>query len=159
MPDLRRGSWIPWLFVAGFGVVLAANGTLIWFATSSFPGLVSSRAYDDGLAYNQNLAAAQAQAALGWQAQLEAVPLQVYRGGLELTLLDGDGVPIDGAVVEAKLERPVEIEHDFAIAFEGRGNGSYAAAFDLARVGVWDVHIVIRRGADRFVMDQRVTFN
>ena len=33
-----------------------------------------------------------------------------------------------------------------------------AAAFDVPRVGIWDVHLVIRRGDDRYVLDERVTF-
>ncbi|MFO1069635.1 MAG: FixH family protein [Geminicoccaceae bacterium] len=154
----RSGRWIPWVFVAGFGVVLAANGTMIWYATTSFPGLVTTKAYDEGIAYNQNLEAAEAQAKLGWQPALTVRPLEGFRGGLELRLLDRDGAPLDGATVSAKLERPVEVEHDFAVALEGRGGGRYAAAFDVPRVGVWDVHLVIRRGDASFVLDERVTF-
>ena len=154
----RKSSWIPWVFVAGFGVVLVANGTMIWFATRSFPGLVTTRAYDEGLAYNRNLAAAEAQAALGWQPALVAVPLETFRGGLELSLLDRDGAPLDGATVSARLERPLEKEQDFAVELQGSGAGRYAAAFDVPRVGIWDVHLVIRRGDDRYVLDERVTF-
>jgi hypothetical protein len=34
-----RSRYIPWLFVAGFAVVIAVNATMIWFAVGSFSGL------------------------------------------------------------------------------------------------------------------------
>ncbi len=47
--------YIPWLFVAFFAVVLAANGALIAIALGSFTGLTTEHAYDKGLAYNRTL--------------------------------------------------------------------------------------------------------
>ena len=53
-----RGRWIPWLFVGFLVVVAAVNGVMIWYALSSWTGLAANQAYDNGLTYNQNLAAA-----------------------------------------------------------------------------------------------------
>ena len=39
MADERRSRWIPWAFVAFFGVVLAANAVLIVIAITTWPGL------------------------------------------------------------------------------------------------------------------------
>ena len=67
---LSRGRWIPWLFVGLFLLVFAVNGVMIWYALSSWTGLAANEAYDQGLTYNRNLAAAARQAQLGWRPQL-----------------------------------------------------------------------------------------
>jgi len=61
-----RRSLIPLAFVAGFAVVAAANGALIYEAFRSQPALVTAKSYEEGRAYNRELAAAARQAALGW---------------------------------------------------------------------------------------------
>ena len=50
MSALRlRSHHIPWLFVAGFGVVIAVNAVMIAFAIGSFSGLYSNHARERGL--------------------------------------------------------------------------------------------------------------
>ena len=39
-----RSRYIPWLFVAGFAIVIAVNGVMVWFAVGSFSGLYTDRA-------------------------------------------------------------------------------------------------------------------
>ena len=55
MPDERRSRWIPWAFVAFFGVVLAANAAMVVIALASWPGLETQQAYQRGLAYDDAL--------------------------------------------------------------------------------------------------------
>ena len=69
---LRRfgpDGWIPMIFVGGFLVIAAVNGVMIWLAVDTFTGIATERHYEKGLAYNQALAAAEVQAALGWTAE------------------------------------------------------------------------------------------
>ena len=40
----RRGSWIPWLFVAFFVLIIAVNGVMVWFALECWTGLASNQA-------------------------------------------------------------------------------------------------------------------
>ena len=70
-PRRLTGRQVLWILVAAFGVVFAVNGMMAWLAEKSFPGLVSNDAYREGLEYNRTIAARQAQAALGWQADVE----------------------------------------------------------------------------------------
>ena len=65
-----RSRWIPYAFVAFFGVVLLANGTMIGLAFATWTGLETEGAYQKGLAYNRVLDRARAQAALGWRVDL-----------------------------------------------------------------------------------------
>jgi nitrogen fixation protein FixH len=157
VPEPQRGRWIPWAFVAFFGVVLVVNGVMIWIAAGSFPGLVTDRAYDEGLAYNRNLEAAEAQARLGWTAALEARIIEGFTAELVLTLVDREGLAVDRAVALARLGRPAETGSDFDLVLVPAGNGRYRAAFELPKVGVWDVHLLVSRGDDRLVLDERVS--
>ena len=62
-----RDRHIPWLFVLGFAIVFAVNGTMIWFAVGSFSGLYTPKPRDRGLHYNDVVAAQQARDTLGWR--------------------------------------------------------------------------------------------
>lgn len=154
--DRPRGSWIPWLFVAFFLVVVSANGALIWIALKSWTGTAIDQAFEKGLAYNRNLEAARAQAALGWKARLEARIVEGFWVETVLTLSDADGAPIENAQVQATFERPTQLGNDFAIALRHEGQGRYQAAFELPLIGQWNVHVTARRDGTLFVHDERV---
>ena len=87
----QSGRWIPWAFVGGFGVVIAANVALILFSLGSWTGLETTDAYRKGLAYNDVLAAAEAQAARGWDHAID-----YGDGRLDVRLTDADGRELEG---------------------------------------------------------------
>ncbi len=156
-PAARQPGWyIPWLLGAGFGVVFAVNGALIWIATSTWTGISTNHAYDKGITYNRNLEAAERQAALGWQASLEVVPGAGLAGTLAVRLVDARGRPLERLDVRADFERPTQQGHDFGVALERSAAGTYAAPFEAPLAGVWDVRVVATRGHDRLVTTERV---
>ena len=149
------GSWIPWLFVGFFLLVIAVNGTMIWIALGSWTGLATNQAYDRGLTYNRNLEAAARAAALGWQPSLAAT-LDGETGTVELILNGADGAPVTGAEVTVRFERPTSEGLDFAVPLAGTAPGVYRGGFVLPAEGAWNLHATIRRGRDLYVHDQRV---
>ena len=151
-----RGSWIPWLFVAFLLAVVAANGMMIWIAVESWPGLVTSQAYDKGLIYNRNLEAAQRQASLGWQPHLTARILEGFAAEVELVLTNMQGEPLTRAEVHTVFKRPVQDGADFELVLGSKRPGIYRAGFELPMIGLWDIHVTIRRDGDLFVHDERV---
>ena len=151
-----RGSWIPWLFVAFFVLVVAVNGTMIWLAMSSWTGLAANQAYDKGLRYNRNLQAAQRQAALGWQPRLTARLVADTAAETELLVTDAQGQPLLGAAVVADFERPSSEGADFRVVLSPASPGVYRAAFELPMIGAWNAHVTIRRGDDLYVHEQRL---
>jgi nitrogen fixation protein FixH len=156
MPATRRpGSWIPWLFVGFFLLVLAVNAVMIWIALTSWTGLATNRPYDRGLTYNRNLDAAARQAALGWRPVL-AARIVAGEGLVELTIGDAADRPVAGAAVVVRFERPTSEGMDFAVALEPVAPGTYRGRFVLPAAGVWDLHATARRGEDLFVHEQRV---
>lgn len=149
------GSWIPWLFVGFFALVVAVNGTMIWIALASWTGLAANRAYDRGLTYNRNLDAAARQAELGWRPTL-TVRMGVAGGEVELVLADAGDRPIAEAVVVVSFERPTSEGLDFVVPLEQATSGVYRGSFAPTASGAWNLHATIRRGEDLFVHDQRV---
>lgn len=155
----HSGSWIPWIFVAGFAVVLAVNATMIWVGITSWPGLVTDNSYDRGLHYNRELEVAAAQAALGWQVEFSARLESGRHGVLEASLHDRDGRPVEGADIEARFLRPTSEGHDFTLALAPAGGGRYAATFELPLAGLWDIRLQVLRGGDRWVGQKRFFLN
>ncbi len=151
------GHWIPWAFGGFFLVVLIANATMIYIGMTTWTGLVSEDYYEEGRNYNRNIAAAEAQAALGWQLDLEARLVAGFEGELTVTLRDRTGAPIGDATVTADFVRPTSEGNDFSVALAARGEGIYRAPFTLPLTGLWDIHIDVTRGTDRFVQTRRVT--
>ncbi|MGQ0678029.1 MAG: FixH family protein [Rhodospirillales bacterium] len=147
---------IPWIFAAGFGVVVAVNAVLIVKATASFTGLETARAYDRGLAYNAALAAAERQARLGWNDSVDMSP----RAGaghdvlLEARFAGAGGTALTELEVRAVLARPVKAGLDQNIVLTHRGNGVYRADAVLPAPGQWDLRIVAYGAAGEW-QDQR----
>lgn len=151
------GHWIPWAFVAGLALVIAVNAALIWFAVGSFSGLAEAHPYQAGLEYNRTLAAARAQEALGWKADLSVTPTSAP-GEVRVTasLLDGEGRAIDGAMVEAAFVRPAARGHDRTALLAHQAEGRYAATVPLGLKGQWEVRLEVRSGGRSWQATQRV---
>ncbi len=149
-------SWIPWLFVAFFGVVLVANGIMVWVGYVSWTGLVTDRAYEQGLRYEQVLQQAERQRALGWRVEVEAAARGAGAGRVTVTVRERDGRPINGARVAVHFVRPTATGNDFQLQLAPVGDGRYQADFALPLEGLWDLHLDVRRGGDRFLQVRRV---
>ena len=152
----RSGSWIPWIFVAFFGVVVLVNGIMIWVATTTWTGLDTHEAYEKGLAYNQMLEAAEAQASLGWTIDIEISPIDNGQASIAITLTGSDGDGINEAKVRAQFEKPNRSSADFETELQPRGNGQYETRFEPPEAGVWNLHLTARRNDDLFVEDRRL---
>lgn len=157
MSTRKAGWWYPWIFVGMFGVVVAVNVTLAYFATSTFNGLQTEGAYEKGLAFNQALAAVEAQEKLGWTVEPTVDPAAIAGGGaVTVTITDKSGKPVDGLDVLVKLIRPTVAGHDSVLTLGGLGGGRYAADVRLPFPGVWDVQVLAARGDDQYRTAQRV---
>lgn len=160
-----RGWWIPYIFVGGFVVVLIANGFMLYFATSTFSGLTTRHAYVEGLAYNDKVAAEQAQEALGWSwdftlADLAPATRSTAPEGRTATLRvvgqDADGRPLDGVALTALVRRPTEQGLDQSVEFRATGPGRYEASLTLPKPGQWDLLFTARRGEETFKLRRRL---
>lgn len=148
------GWWYPWIFVGAMALVVVVNGIMVAIALGTWTGLETEGHYQKGLEYNRNLAAAEAQAALGWTLTLEAAPIarddKRRTVDLRLAFADRDGRPLDGMKVSVVLMRATNEGFDREVHLDPIGDGIYGARAVLPLPGQWEVRVLARRGETEF---------
>ena len=120
------------ILLAFFGVVIAVNLTMATFATRTFGGKVVENSYDASQKYNDWLAAARKQDALGWTITPS------LDGQRRVTVaLDPEGVTLSGFA-----RHPLGREPDVALTFDGY------RSLEALPPGRWSLHLLARRGKD-----------
>lgn len=132
----RRSRWIPWVFVGGFLVVFTANAIMVWASVSTFTGVTVGRAYERGRGYDQVLAEAARQDALGWTAEVALAD-----GRLRITTRDREGRPVAGRL-EGVLQRPVTGE-EVVLDLRLDSAGAWSAAAVLPHRGLWEARVTL----------------
>ena len=144
---------IPLTFVAGFAVVIAVNGLMMWLAIASFSGLYSDHARDHGVTYNRVIAEQKARDALGWKVSTSWQP-ESQRLGVSLT--NADGRPLAGARVSVGLVRPAEKQAPIDVDLTDLGDGRFGARIVLPMRGNWDLDIAVESHGRHFAVTKRV---
>jgi nitrogen fixation protein FixH len=155
----KPGWWYPYIFVGAFLVVIGVNATLAYFATTTFTGLSTTDAYEKGRLYNRALAAAKAQAELGWSVETKVQP----RAGtavpgyvLAVSYRDHDGKPVEGLSVTARVLRPTIAGYDHEVTLTPQGGGIYGGTYDLPMNGVWDLDLTALGEGVSYQHEQRI---
>ncbi|MDP1963906.1 MAG: FixH family protein [Reyranella sp.] len=148
-----RSRYIPWLFVAGFAIVVGVNATMISFAVGSFSGLYTPKPRERGLYYNTVVAEQKARDTLGWR--IDAA-WRAETGRLEIAVSDANGQPLADARVFAELVRPVEKRPPVGMTLAATAAGKFAGYVQLPVRGNWDLDVVVERGGDRFSQTRRM---
>ncbi len=163
----HRGAYIPWLFVGLFAIVVMVNGVMIMFALSSFPGLVTQTAFEEGVAYNEALSGLRAQTERGWQVETRLQPTGLQPTGLqptglserivEVMLRDRESVPLTGAAVTLRFVRPTVGGRDVAVVLREGRPGRYTGTLTLPLPGIWDVHVAVDHDRGDYQAVERIT--
>ncbi len=139
-PFELRGWQVLLILVAFFGVVIAVNTGFIVQAYSTFPGEVTAKPFEEGLAFNSTLAARDEERALGWKAKVETGLGDVGRIRIKVTVVGRDGQPVPGLKLTGKLERPATESGRLTPVFTETHPGVYeAGAPDTP--GAWDLSL------------------
>ncbi|MFZ4690108.1 MAG: FixH family protein [Polymorphobacter sp.] len=127
-----------WAVMVGFfGVVIAVNFTMAWFASNSFGGTVVDNSYVASQKFNGWLAASRAQARLGWTTDLS---LDATRHPVLLT--GGSGFTATGTA-----HHPLGGAADVPLAFVAAGDGRLVAVQALPG-GRWLVRVAVNRDGE-----------
>lgn len=150
----KRDRWIPWAIVAFFVCFIALLSGFAWIAFHSYTGEVTENAYKKGLAYNADIAHANAQAELGWKTVLE---IQTYDKitAIVFSLRDASNHVISDATVTAYLSRPTQAGHDLAVALTFN-DGTYRGMASLKWKGIWDIRISATRDGYNYQQSKTV---
>jgi len=154
--ERRARRLYPWLFVAFFVVVAAVNGIMIAVALDTFTGVTTAHPYEEGVAYNQTIAAARAQEKLGWQVAIDFAAADRGSARLAVTVRDRDGKPLTGAALTGRFIRPTREGFDSEVTLNETGAGRYEAASPLALPGQWDVVVTATRDGASYQKIERV---
>ena len=153
VPTLERARpsqyrWIPLAIVGAFLFVIAVNGGLVYFALSSWPGLTTDHAYNEGLAYNRVIDEVEKESKLGWKLETVYHPGSPGGGYVQVSIRDAAGAPVDGAALVGELIRPIEQMPPVPLSFAAQGEGTYRAQIVVPRPGQWDLFFSAKRSAD-----------
>lgn len=149
------GRMIPWYFVGFFVVLAIMDGIFVYLATSTHTGVVTEEAYKKGLNYNDTVAAARTQAALGWNGTIEYTEDR----RVLFTLQDASGAPLTGAQVVAEFSRPTHNKQDFSIPLQQVDAGNYAAPVEFPLIGLWDARVFVEWNQQQYQQGKRLVVN
>lgn len=140
------GRHVLYMILGFFGVVLLANVVFVYLAVDTFTGLATEGAYVKGLSYNDVLAEAEAQDALGWRVDVERQALGPRRWQLTAAFRDREGGPIEDLSVQLEVRRPTQAGYDALLDLAPLGGGRYGVEHEFPLVGQWDLRIVAFEG-------------
>lgn len=139
----QRSAWrfFPLGVVLCLFLVAVANGVMIYYAESTFPGEAITDEFTLANNYDRVFAAEKAEAALGWNITA------TLDGGVAVLRVQGrDKAPLADLVVRAIAERPMGPEHRTPMQFTQPTPGTYRADTALTEAGNWKL-VVLAKGA------------
>lgn len=140
--------------LAFFGVVIGVNGVMMTLAVETLPGTEVDSPYRASLAYNGEIAAAQAQAARAWRVAAHVERQPDSRASVRIEARDAADTPISGLAVTARLARPTDKREDRPVSVVERGIGIYRGEAVDVPSGQWDLVIEAERGGDRVYLSR-----
>jgi len=158
-PDLRRpltGRGVLAMLGLFFGAMFIANGALVYTALSTLHGEEMENSYDASQAYNQRLAEARAQDALGWEVNVTTR----QEGAGERVVAefrDRSGQTIPGLEARARFVHPFDRSADRETALASDG-GAYEGVAGPLRSGRWTLVIeASQNGQRKFLSENKIT--
>ena len=126
------------ILVCFFAVVVGVNVLMARFAVGTFGGTVVDNSYVASQNFNDWLAEARAQKALGWTVAITRDP-----GGRPLvTVRDASGANLGNAVVTAVARHPLGRRPDQSLRFDRTADGGHLSASALG-AGRWQLVVTI----------------
>ncbi len=123
-----------------FGVIIAVNFTMAYFALSSWSGLVVENTYVASQEFNGKAAEARAWAETGITAELTA-----GAHGISYRVTHPKTGPVAGERVVAQFRRPVGTAQDFTVTLTPQGNGLFVTDHVVGQ-GQWIVDLLTMDG-------------
>ncbi|WP_373456290.1 FixH family protein [Rhizobium sp. L1K21] len=140
----RESTFTGWhmlaIMVSFFGVVIAVNFTMAYFAVSSWTGLVVENTYVASQEFNGKAAEARAWAATGIKTDLKA-----SAEGIRYTITHPETGPLKGEKVVAEFRHPVGDKFDFTVTLTPEGNGVFVTNHPVP-AGQWIVDLLTTDG-------------
>ncbi len=138
------------ILIIFFGIVIAVNLVMARFAVSTFGGTVVDNSYVASQNYNRWLAAADAQARLGWVSKVRLDPARRLA-----LLVSKDGAPLANLAAQGLAIHPLGHTPSIPLTFELSSTGALQSKQTLP-AGRWRVQITLRRSVDTVKLNMPV---
>lgn len=130
-----------------FAVIFAVNGVMAYLAVETFSGVQTDKPYENGLAFNQDIARARAQDAQGWR-----VDENITRGAggdvlLSVRIIDLAHMPVSGLIVQSVLKAPADSHNDCSVTLTEQSAGIYWGTAHCG-AGQWDADLTARKNGE-----------
>lgn len=142
-PRELTGRMVLACFVAFFGIVFTMNAVLVRAASSSFGGVETESSYKAGLAFKNDIAAAQAQDALHWAVDASVRP-EGDATRVTITARDAESKALNGVEAAARLSHPTDRRRDITLELVEFAPGRFQSLSPVAQ-GQWDLVIELKR--------------
>jgi nitrogen fixation protein FixH len=133
--------------VAFFAVVAGINAVMVRAAVSTFGGVETGNAYQAGLAFAKEIAAAQAQDSLHWQVKAQ-VTAEAAATAVDIAARDALGRPLAGLRAAARLVHPADKRSDHIVDLQEIEPGTFRGRAEKV-AGQWDLVLELSRGETR----------
>ncbi|QDU91028.1 FixH [Pirellulimonas nuda] len=141
------------------GHALLVTGALVLSSTLIPAASIAPSGYAEALRWDDLQAERAASARLGWTATVTPAPQADLMGRrpIEIVLLDAEGAPVEGAMLDVALYHYAKADQPVAFrAGPSDAAGRVVAAPPLRRAGQWRLTAVVQRGADRLLIETDV---
>ncbi len=152
-----RGRLPGWVWPVFATLILVAGliaGGIMLFVSWNHPSLqVDTAYYDQAVHYDEYKAQRKASDELGWQADLQVervVSIGIKEVQVTITLLDRDGLPVEGAdvaVAAFHLAHAGDIYRQFLPEVDP---GKYETRMRLRRIGIWEFQLLAKKDQELF---------
>lgn len=154
------GRFVLIVTVVFFAVVISVNVVMMRLAIATLPGTEVDNAYSAGLAYQNEIQAAEQQDRRDWKVGAHIERLADGTARLSVDARAQNGMPVVGLSVVGRLERPTDRRADQAFEMIEGGAGLYRGTAQGVAAGQWDLVIEADRDGRRlFLSRNRVVLN
>lgn len=132
MKKKNDGRFVFLCFLGFFGTIAAVDFYFVTTALKTHTGVITDRAYERGLDYNNTLKQAEAQKSLGFTDKIS------YTNNLlSWEIDDQNNTPLSGLNVKATLIREVQKGKDFTLDLKEISKGIYQSEVNSPLKGQW----------------------
>ena len=107
----------------------------------------TEKPYENGLAFNRDIAVARAQDAKNWRVEDHIKRMEGGNTTIEVRVFDATGLVISGLGLTVTLKAPADRRHDHRVELAENGNGIYNGSTP-SEAGQWDVETVAQQNGD-----------
>lgn len=147
----KYGRKVLWVILGFFATFATVDALFVYMAAKTHTGVVSTRAYEVGIKYNDTIKAADAQSDLNWDGSITLVGNR-----LEYALLGEGGEPIIDATVTAEITRPTQKGLDFKAELQETAAGIYSSNINFPLDGQWDVRVYVEWQSKTYQQSSRI---